>query len=256
VAAADIAPVIDAAGLTKRYGMAESEVVALNSVALRVDPGEFVAIRGASGSGKSTLMSILGCLDVPDAGRYALNGQEVSALSQAQLARVRGREIGFVFQSFNLIGRMTALANVELPMVYAGVRRAERRERALAALEVVGLANRAQHRPAQLSGGQAQRAAVARALVNAPALILADEPTGNLDSHSAGEVLSALEAVNAEGRTVVLITHDPAVAAHAGRVFTMHDGELRPTGDPGPGGPGPGRPLGSPPTAPDKGEGE
>jgi putative ABC transport system ATP-binding protein len=219
-------PVIWARDLVKVYGMAEAEVVALDHVSFRVDRGEFVAIQGASGSGKSTLMSILGCLDVADSGSYRLNGAEVGELSQGQLAHLRRREIGFVFQAFNLIGRMDALANVELPMVYAGVERHERRARALAALELVGLLDRCRHKPAQLSGGQAQRVAVARALVNTPAMILADEPTGNLDSRSASEVLAALEAVNAQGRTVVLITHDSQVAGRAQRILTMRDGKL------------------------------
>ncbi|MCL1898071.1 MAG: ABC transporter ATP-binding protein, partial [Micrococcales bacterium] len=178
------------------------------------------------GSGKSTLMNNLGCLDVPDAGTYHLDGAPVGQLAEGRLAYLRSRSLGFVFQSYNLLPRLTALANVELPMAYAGVERAERRKRAIAALEMLSLVDRAGHRPAQLSGGQAQRVAVARALVNTPAVILADEPTGNLDSASAAEVLDALAAVNRRGRTVLLITHDAAVAKRADRCITLFDGRV------------------------------
>jgi putative ABC transport system ATP-binding protein len=181
---------------------------------------------GASGSGKSTLMNILGCLDIPSAGHYRLDGVDVSELSDRQLALVRNRRIGFVFQSFNLIPRTTALANVELPLAYAGLNAAERRARARAALEMVGLADRASHEPNQLSGGQQQRVAVARALVAAPALILADEPTGNLDTQSSAEVLAVLDRLNRSGRTIVLITHEDDVAAHARRLIRLVDGRI------------------------------
>ncbi|MEU3206741.1 ABC transporter ATP-binding protein [Streptomyces cyaneofuscatus] len=181
---------------------------------------------GSSGSGKSTLMNILGCLDVPTSGRYLLDGTDVSGLDEYQLSLVRNRRIGFVFQSFNLIPRTSALANVELPMAYAGVSRAARRSRAVAALEMVGLADRAAHRPNELSGGQQQRAAVARALVTSPALILADEPTGNLDSRSTEDVLDVFSQLNGVGRTIVLITHEDEVAARARRVVRLVDGEI------------------------------
>jgi putative ABC transport system ATP-binding protein len=181
---------------------------------------------GSSGSGKSTLMNILGCLDVPTTGRYRLDGVDVSRLDDRQLALVRNRRIGFVFQSFNLIPRTTALANVELPLAYAGIRAAERRKRARAALELVGLGDRAGHEPNQLSGGQQQRVAVARALVTAPALVLADEPTGNLDSHSTAEVLGVLDQLNQSGRTIMLITHEPDVADHARRLIRLVDGKV------------------------------
>jgi putative ABC transport system ATP-binding protein len=210
----------------KVYGTGDAAVAALRGVTLEIEQGDYVAIMGASGSGKSTLMNLLGCLDVPTAGSYHLDGVDVSDLSDDSLAMVRGRRIGFVFQSFNLIPRMSALANVELPMAYAGVKAAQRRERAMVALDRVGLTDRAQHRPNQLSGGQQQRVAIARALVMAPALILADEPTGNLDSHSSAEVMAVLDQLNAAGRTVVLITHENDVAAHAGRRVRLVDGQV------------------------------
>jgi putative ABC transport system ATP-binding protein len=220
------APVIEAHGLTRVYGSGENAVHALAGFDLTVRQGEFVAIMGASGSGKSTAMNILGCLDIADAGTYRLDGIDVAGLSGHALARVRSRTIGFVFQSINLSLRMTALRNVELPMAYAGVPRRERHERALAALAMVGLSDRVTHKPGELSGGQQQRVAVARSLVNAPALILADEPTGNLDSASAREVMGVFQTVNASGRTIVLITHDSEVAAQAGRVVTVRDGRV------------------------------
>jgi putative ABC transport system ATP-binding protein len=219
-------PVIDARGLTRVYGSGESRVDALAGFDLVVEPGEFVAVMGASGSGKSTAMNILGLLDVPDGGTYRLDGTDVVTMGARELARVRGRKIGFVFQSFNLVSRMNALRNVELPMLYAGVSAREARSRALEALTMVGLADRASHRPTQLSGGQQQRVAVARSLVNAPSLLLADEPTGNLDSASAARVLEVLEAINAAGRTIVLITHDHEVAGHADRIAHMRDGRV------------------------------
>jgi putative ABC transport system ATP-binding protein len=220
------APVLDIRRVTKTYGEGDTAVQALRGVSLVVGRGEYLAIMGSSGSGKSTLMNILGCLDIPTTGRYQLDGVDVSQLSDRQLALVRNRRIGFVFQSFNLIPRTTALANVELPLAYAGVRPAERRARARAALEAVGLADRANHEPNQLSGGQQQRVAVARALVGAPALILADEPTGNLDTQSSAEVLAVLDELNRSGRTIVLITHEDDVAAHARRMIRLVDGRI------------------------------
>jgi putative ABC transport system ATP-binding protein len=219
-------PVLDVRAVTKVYGEGETAVHALRGVSLTVQRGDYVAIMGSSGSGKSTLMNILGCLDVPTGGRYLLDGVDVSRLSDRQLALVRNRRIGFVFQSFNLIARTSALANVELPLAYAGVRSAQRRARALAALALVGLADRAGHEPNQLSGGQQQRVAVARALVAAPALVLADEPTGNLDSQSTMDVLGVLDRLNRSGRTIVLITHEDDVAAHAGRLIRLVDGNI------------------------------
>ncbi|HEX3005760.1 MAG TPA: ABC transporter ATP-binding protein [Angustibacter sp.] len=219
-------PVIALTGVGKTYGSGAARVEALRSVDLEIAAGEYVAIMGASGSGKSTLMNLLGCLDVPTTGTYRLDGIDVSALTDGSLAQVRGRRIGFVFQSFNLIPRMSALANVELPMAYARVRAGERRARAVEALRRVGLADRADHRPNQLSGGQQQRVAIARALVMAPALLLADEPTGNLDSRSSAEVMTILDQLNAAGRTVVLITHEDDVAAHATRQLRLVDGRV------------------------------
>jgi putative ABC transport system ATP-binding protein len=219
-------PVLDVRELTKVYGTGEATVHALRGVSLTVERGDYVAIMGSSGSGKSTLMNILGCLDVPSAGRYLLDGVDVSRLADRQLALARNRLIGFIFQAFNLIPRTTALANVELPMAYAGVRSGERRRRALAALDVVGLGDRARHEPNQLSGGQQQRVAVARALVTEPALLLADEPTGNLDSRSTADVLEVFDELSAAGRTIVLITHEPDVGARAKRLIRLLDGAV------------------------------
>ncbi|GII22892.1 ABC transporter ATP-binding protein [Planosporangium mesophilum] len=219
-------PVLDVRNLVKVYGAGETQVRALRGVSLTVERGDYVAIMGSSGSGKSTLMNILGCLDIPTSGRYLLDGVDVSRLDDRQLALVRNRRIGFVFQAFNLIPRMTALSNVELPLAYAGMKAAERRHRALAALGAVGLADRAGHEPNQLSGGQQQRVAVARALVTAPALVLADEPTGNLDTRSSEDVLAVLDRLNRSGRTIVLITHEADVAAHARRLIRLVDGEI------------------------------
>jgi putative ABC transport system ATP-binding protein len=219
-------PVLDIRRVTKTYGDGDTAVHALRGITLTVGRGDYVAIMGSSGSGKSTLMNILGCLDIPTTGRYLLDGLDVSELSDRQLALVRNRRIGFVFQSFNLIPRTTALANVELPLAYAGLKAADRRARARAALEMVGLADRASHEPNQLSGGQQQRVAVARALVAAPALILADEPTGNLDTQSSSEVLAVLDRLNRSGRTIVLITHEDDVAAHARRLIRLVDGRV------------------------------
>jgi putative ABC transport system ATP-binding protein len=217
-------PVIELGRIVKTYATGEAEVHALRGVDLRIERGEFVAIMGASGSGKSTLMNIIGCLDVPTWGRYHLDGVDVRRLEDRQLAMVRNRKLGFVFQSFNLIPRTTALANVELPLAYRGVKRKERIQRALAALDSVGLADRARHLPTELSGGQQQRVAVARALVTHPSLLLADEPTGNLDTAATREMLDLFHRVHAEGRTIVLITHEPEVAQAAARVVRVSDG--------------------------------
>ncbi|NOL40951.1 ABC transporter ATP-binding protein [Kribbella sandramycini] len=217
---------IDIRDVTKTYGAGETAVHALRGVSLRVDAGDYVAVMGSSGSGKSTLMNILGCLDVPTRGEYWLDGNNVAQLSEDQQALVRGRKIGFVFQSFNLIPRTTALANVELPLTYAHLRRAERRRRATHALELVGLADRTDHRPNQLSGGQQQRVAIARALATEPRILLADEPTGNLDAQSTDEVLGMFDELNAEGRTIVVITHETEVAARARRLVRVADGRI------------------------------
>ena len=218
--------VLSLSGVSKQYGSGETAVHALRGIDLVVRPGEYVAVMGASGSGKSTLMNLLGCLDVPTSGTYLLDGLDVATLHDNDLALVRNRKLGFVFQSFNLIPRTTAQANVELPMAYAGVPRAERRARAMAALDLVGLADRGHHKPHELSGGQQQRVAVARSLVMSPSLILADEPTGNLDSHSTDEVLAVFDAVSNAGRTIVVITHEDHVVAHAGRRVEMRDGRI------------------------------
>ncbi|MFC6157597.1 ABC transporter ATP-binding protein [Kribbella sp. NPDC058693] len=217
---------IDIRDVTKTYGHGETAVHALQGVSLRVDAGEYVAVMGSSGSGKSTLMNILGCLDVPSRGEYWLDGSNVARLSEDQQALVRGRKIGFIFQSFNLIPRTTALANVELPLTYAHLRRAERRRRANRALELVGLADRTGHRPNQLSGGQQQRVAIARALATGPRILLADEPTGNLDAHSTEEVLGMFDGLHDDGRTIIVITHEHDVAARARRLVQVADGRI------------------------------
>jgi len=217
-------PVIAVRNLTKTYAMGAVEVRALRGVSLVVERGDFVAIMGASGSGKSTLMNILGCLDAPTTGHYELDGVDVRALDETELAFVRNRKIGFVFQSYNLIPRTSAVANVELPLMYGGMKRTERRRIALLALEAVGLGDRVDHLPSELSGGQQQRVAVARALATRPAMILADEPTGNLDSESTREVLEIFARLNQRGRTVVLITHEDDVAAYARRFIRLRDG--------------------------------
>lgn len=223
-------PIISMTDVGKVYASGSLQVEALRSVSLRIEAGEFVAITGPSGSGKSTLMHIIGCLDVPTTGRYELVGHDVSRLSEDALSDARNRHIGFVFQQFNLLAYMTAQRNVELPLVYAGIPAAERRARARAALARVGLADRADHRPGELSGGQQQRVAIARALVTEPALILADEPTGNLDSASTRDVLELLVDLNDEGRTVVLITHEADVAARASRTIVIRDGAIADAG--------------------------
>ncbi|QRP45509.1 ABC transporter ATP-binding protein [Amycolatopsis sp. FDAARGOS 1241] len=219
-------PVIAVSGLRKTYGAGETAVHALRGVDLVVRPGEYVAIMGASGSGKSTLLNMLGCLDVPSSGKYLLDGFSVADLNERQLALLRNRKIGFIFQSFNLVPRTSALSNVELPLVYSGLRRSARRKRALAALAMVGLTERAKHLPSELSGGQQQRVAVARALVTGPALLLADEPTGNLDRASTDDVLGVFDRLNAQGRTIVVITHEDEVAEHAHRVVRVSDGRI------------------------------
>ena len=222
-----VVPVVETTALTRTYGAGDAAVHALRGVTLRIDPGEYVAIMGSSGSGKSTLMNILGCLDVPTTGSYRLDGIDTAELDEDQQAMIRSRKIGFVFQSFNLIPRTTALANVALPLGYAGVPRAARNGRAEKALAMVGLSDRADHRPNELSGGQQQRVAIARALATGPRMVLADEPTGNLDSHATHEVLGILDRLSAAGRTIVVITHEDQVAARAHRLVTIADGTVR-----------------------------
>jgi putative ABC transport system ATP-binding protein len=223
---AEVEHVIRLAHVSKTYASGDLEVHALRDVSLDVVRGDFVAVMGASGSGKSTMMNIIGLLDVPSRGWFQLDGVDVRTLDERELAQVRNRKIGFVFQSFNLVPRTSALANVELPLAYAGVRRRDRRARALTALDVVGLGDRAGHLPSQLSGGQQQRVAIARALSTKPALLLADEPTGNLDSVSTHEVMEVLRGLHVRGRTIVVITHEQEVAAYADRIITLHDGRL------------------------------
>lgn len=216
--------IIRTEGLTKDYVLGAETVRAVRGVDLEIEAGEFVAIMGPSGSGKSTFMNMIGCLDTPTAGRYWLSGQLVSELSDDQLARVRNQEIGFVFQTFNLLPRATALHNVELPLIYAGVGSKERKRRAREKLELVGLGDRMTHRPPELSGGQRQRVAVARALVNNPALLLADEPTGNLDSVTSGDIMRQLRNLNESGQTILLVTHEHDIAAYARRQVHLKDG--------------------------------
>ena len=212
--------------VVKRYVTGEIDFTALKGVKLSISKGEFTAIMGPSGSGKSTFMNILGCLDRMDDGKYILNGQDVSNLTDNELARVRNKEIGFVFQAFNLLPRMTVLENVELPMVYAGVPHKERRERALAALSKVGLSDRVKHKPNEISGGQKQRVAIARAIVNKPNVIMADEPTGNLDTKSSIEIMKIFEDLNKEGTTIIMVTHEQDIAEHAKRIVKFRDGEI------------------------------
>ncbi len=219
-------PVIRIRDLTRHYVMGTETVQALRGVSLDIARNEYVAIMGPSGSGKSTMMNMIGCLDTPTDGEYWLNGQEVSELTDDQLARVRNKEIGFVFQTFNLLPRATALHNVELPLVYAGVSSKERRNRASAALGRVGLGNRMDHRPNELSGGQRQRVAIARALVNEPSILLADEPTGNLDSTTSEEIMQVFSELHREGQTIIMVTHEADIAAHAERTVVLRDGRV------------------------------
>ncbi|MDZ4804971.1 MAG: ABC transporter ATP-binding protein [Candidatus Eisenbacteria bacterium] len=217
---------IDVRDLHKVYHLEGEDVRALDGVSLKIHRGEMVAIMGPSGSGKSTLMNVIGCLDVPTSGSYVLNGHEVSRMDDNELARIRNREIGFVFQTFNLLPRADALHNVELPLIYSGMPSGERKKRAAEALASVGLSDRKAHWPNQLSGGQRQRVAIARALVNYPSIILADEPTGNLDSRSGEEIMTAFHRIHEQGNTVILVTHEPDIAAHARRVIRVRDGRI------------------------------
>jgi putative ABC transport system ATP-binding protein len=222
--------IIQTVDVCKVYGSGDYQINALDGVNLTIQSGEFVAIMGPSGSGKSTMMNILGCLDKPTSGRYYLAGEDVSDLNKVQLAQIRNRRLGFVFQSYNLLPRTSALENVMLPLVYSNngssIPEDEQRARAMEMLEAVGLADRASHEPQEMSGGQAQRVAIARALINDPALILADEPTGNLDSKSGNEIMALLSELNAQGRTIVMVTHDPEIAAYAGRIIHFLDGHI------------------------------
>ncbi len=220
------AVVIQTFALAREFQMGSASIRALDGVDMTICRGEFCAIMGPSGSGKSTLMNVIGCLDMSDEGEYWLNGQLVSTLSQRELAQIRNREIGFIFQTFNLLGNATAQQNVEIPLIYAGLQRAERHRRANAALDQVGLADRITHRPGELSGGQRQRVAIARALINSPSILLADEPTGNLDSVTATEIMHLFHALHAAGNTIVLVTHDEGVANHAQRIIRMRDGKI------------------------------
>ena len=220
------AALIEVRGLQKQYQMGAETVRALRGVDLVIERNEYVAIMGPSGSGKSTFMNLIGCLDTPTGGEYVLNGQNVAGMKDDDLARIRNREIGFVFQTFNLLPRSTALENVELPLVYAGVGKAERKERATEALRAVELADRLDHRPNELSGGQRQRVAIARALVTRPSIILADEPTGNLDSRTSEEIMSLFQRLHGEGQTIIMVTHEPDIAAHADRVVMLKDGVI------------------------------
>ena len=218
---------IDIRDITKVYEMGEEKVHALSGVTVGVERGEYVAIMGPSGSGKSTLMNLIGCLDTPTSGSYVLNGKEVARMTDDELAAIRNQEIGFVFQTFNLLPRTSALQQVELPLVYGGASRKDRRERAIKALKAVGLADRMNHTPNEMSGGQRQRVAVARALINDPSILLADEPTGNLDSQTGDEIMALFAELNARGNTIVLVTHEEDIAAHARRIVRLKDGKIR-----------------------------
>jgi len=219
-----MAPVIRLENVVKIYRMGEVEIPALRGISFVVEKGEYIAIMGPSGSGKSTLMNIIGCLDTPTSGIYQLNGQNVQEMDDAALAKVRNQEIGFVFQSFNLLPRLTALENVALPLVYAGISKKERVERAMEMLRKVGLEDRAHHKPNELSGGQSQRVAIARALINTPSILLADEPTGNLDSATSKEIMEIFDTLHQQGHTIILVTHEPDIANHAERLILLKDG--------------------------------
>jgi putative ABC transport system ATP-binding protein len=217
---------IDIRDITKVYEMGEEKVHALSGVTLSVSKGEYIAIMGPSGSGKSTLMNLIGCLDTPSSGSYILNGREVATMTDDELAAIRNQEIGFVFQTFNLLPRTTALQQVELPLVYSGLARKERRERAVKALAAVNLSDRMGHQPSEMSGGQRQRVAIARALINNPSILLADEPTGNLDSATGIEIMALFDQLNGRGNTIVLVTHEEDIAAHARRILRLRDGKI------------------------------
>ncbi len=217
---------ISLSGIQKRYELGEQVVYALRDINVQIQRGEYVALMGPSGSGKSTLMNIIGCLDTPTAGTYILNGKEVSSMSDSELSHIRNMEIGFVFQTFNLLSRLTALDNVALPLVYAGVSKKERTERAKAALNDVGLSDRMSHKPNELSGGQRQRVAVARSLINNPSILLADEPTGNLDTNTSKEIMALFDEIHAKGNTIILVTHEEDIARYAKRMVRVRDGVI------------------------------
>ena len=219
-------PIIHVEGLQRRYVMGNAHIDALRTVDLDVSRNEYLAIMGQSGSGKSTLMNIIGCLDRPTAGEYWLNGERVSTMNDRQLARIRNREIGFIFQTFNLLPRMTALANVEVPLIYSGMKRKQRIDMATQALERVGLGDRMTHRPSEMSGGQRQRVAIARALVTNPSIVLADEPTGNLDSRTGEEIMRLFDRLHDEGNTLIVVTHEQHIADHASRIVRLSDGDI------------------------------
>ncbi len=219
-------PIIQTSKLVKMYVMGSEKIHALNGIDLRVKRGEFIAVMGPSGSGKSTLMNILGCLDSPTSGQYILNGRDVTHYSEDELAQVRNKEIGFVFQTFHLLPRLTAFENVELPLIYARIPKKARKERVAEVLEQVGLADRMDHKPNELSGGQRQRVAIARALVNHPSILLADEPTGNLDSKTSQEIMKLFDTLHERGHTIILVTHEPDIATHAQRILHLLDGQI------------------------------